>query len=210
MRYMIGIDEVGRGSLAGPLFVAAVAIPTKLRIKNYELGIMRDSKRVTPLKREKWFTYFKNHPHIIYTVARVYPKTIERKNVSQAANLAALRAYKRLVSSVPEKKSKISHGAGKYQVSNHQVYLDGGLYLGNGKNRLPAKTVVRGDEKYTAIKIASIIAKVSRDRTMVRLAKKYPKYKFEVHKGYGTKRHIQAIKKFGPSIIHRQNFLKFI
>jgi len=194
MKYIIGIDEVGRGSLAGPLFVSAVAIPTNLRFKES----LKDSKKLSPKQREEWFKKIKSHPKINFTISKIYPRAIENKNVSKAANLAALRAFKRLTSNFQRLTSSTS------------VFLDGGLYLGNGQNRIPAKTVIRGDEKITAIKIASIIAKVSRDSLMARLAKKYPKYKFEVHKGYGTKRHIQAIKKFGPSKIHRRSFLRFI
>ena len=215
MKYIIGIDEVGRGSLAGPLFVSAVAIPTNLRFKES----LKDSKKLSPKQREEWFKKIKSHPKIKFTISKIYPRAIEKKNVSRAANLAALRAFVRL--------SKTYH----LKPKTCKVYLDGGLYLGNGQNRIlgkgnpsmdsagspqvssgriTVKTIIRGDEKITAIKIASIIAKVSRDRSMVRLAKKYPVYKFENHKGYGTKLHIQAIKKFGPSVIHRQNFLKFI
>lgn len=224
---IIGIDEVGRGSLAGPVVVCAVAIPAGLRIRNSELGTMRDSKGLSPEKRERWFKFFsaggesssggKNHPKISYTLARVYPRRIEKINISRAANLAALHAFSRLVSGI------------KYQVSG--VYLDGGLYLGNHRyihghhrtdleflrksaygRRLSATavvaTVVKGDEKIRAIKIASIIAKVSRDAQMRRLAKKYPSYSFEIHKGYGTRVHLAAIKKFGPSEVHRLTFIK--
>ncbi|MBI3588969.1 MAG: ribonuclease HII [Candidatus Liptonbacteria bacterium] len=195
--YIIGIDEVGRGSLAGPVVVTAVIIPKKTRIMNYELGIMKDSKKLSPLQREKWFKFFQNHSQIKYALAKVHPRRIEKINISRAANLAALRAYTRLISNLDLRSSNIS------------AFLDGGLYLGNGKNRLPAKTVIRGDQKISAIKIASIIAKVSRDRLMTRLAKKYPAYSFEIHKGYGTRAHYAALKKFGPSEIHRSTFLKF-
>lgn len=207
-RYVVGLDEVGRGSLAGPVVVCAVAIPAKLRIMNHELGIMKDSKGLSPKKREKWLRFFENHPKISYSLARVYPRRIEKINISRAANLAALRAYNRLTSNF------------QHLTSNAKVFLDGGLYLGNGKNRIlgkwspsttsgriTVKTVVRGDEKIQTIKIASIIAKVSRDKLMARLAKKYPNYGFETHKGYGTRRHYAAIKKFGPSEIHRSSFL---
>lgn len=208
VRYSVGIDEVGRGSLAGPLFVSAAAIPANLHFGNS----LKDSKKLSPKQRAEWFKKIKSHPGVTFAISRIYPRAIEKKNVSRAANLAALRAFKRLTSNFQR------------LTSNTSVFLDGGLYLGNGRQRilkLPhrsalsprlsattvVKTVVKGDEKIPAIKIASIIAKVSRDRTMVRLAKKYPQYKFEVHKGYGTKRHIQAIKKFGPSKIHRLTFL---
>ena len=79
--------------------------------------------------------------------------------------------------------------------------------MGNGKNVVSAKTIIKGDEKVKAIKLASIVAKVSRDRYMRRLAKSYPKYGFEIHKGYGTKRHLKAVKKYGPSEAHRLTFL---
>ncbi|MEK7181025.1 MAG: ribonuclease HII [Patescibacteria group bacterium] len=228
--YIIGIDEVGRGSLAGPVAVAAALIPSGLKIGNKELKVLRDSKKLSPSQREKWFKYFsagparfalrsksggggsssggKNHPQISYTVSKVYPRKIEKINISRAANLAALRAFLRL--------SKTYN----LKPSTYSIFLDGGLYLGNGKNRISGKgnpsnnsgritvkTVIRGDEKIPVIKIASIIAKVSRDAQMRRLAKKYPSYGFEIHKGYGTKMHLAAIKKFGPSKIHRLTFI---
>ncbi len=223
----MGIDEVGRGSLAGPVVVAAVAVPKELRIRNYELGKLRDSKKLSAKQRELWFEYFKKHPQITYSLAKVYPRVIERKNISKAANLAALRAFRRLVSSFPEAEPRrkasfqrgrqVRYGAGKFQDPRFKIFLDGGLYLGNNittsqvvNNRTcDVKTLIKGDEKITAIKAASILAKVSRDRFMKRLAKKYPRYGFEVHKGYGTKRHMRAIKKYGPSPAHRLTFLRF-
>ena len=195
MKYVIGIDEVGRGSLAGPVLVCAVAVARELRIKNKELGKLQDSKKLSPARRERWFDSLKNHPKIAYTFARVYPRRIEKINISKAANLAALRAFLRLASNL------------NLRSSNAKVYLDGGLYLGDGPKRIPAKTMTRGDQKIKAIKIASIIAKVSRDRFMTRLAKKYPAYSLEIHKGYGTKVHLAAIKKFGPSEVHRLTFI---
>ncbi|MEK7195555.1 MAG: ribonuclease HII [Patescibacteria group bacterium] len=197
MRYIVGIDEVGRGSLAGPVAVAAVCIPRDLNVKVARLGELKDSKRLTPARREKWFEYFKAHPRVTYTCARAYPRTIERMNISRAANLAAKRAFERLVS-VTGISSR-----------NCQVFLDGGLYVGNGDDgrKFGAKTVVHGDKKIKVVAIASIVAKVSRDRYMTRLAKKYPRYGFEMHKGYGTKAHSRAIKKYGPSEVHRLTFL---
>lgn len=204
------MDEVGRGSLAGPVAVAAALIPKGLKIRNRELKELKDSKKLSPTQREKWSKYFKNHPQISYAISRVYPRKIEKINISSAANLAALRAFLRLSKTYNLKPSTCS------------IFLDGGLYLGNQRYakkgqrksasslRLSATTVVKGDEKIPAIKIASIIAKVSRDAQMRRLAEKYPRYGFEIHKGYGTKAHLAAIKKFGPSAIHRQSFLRFL
>jgi len=197
MRYIIGIDEVGRGALAGPVAVAAVAMPKNLGFKIKNLGKLRDSKKLTPLRRELWFEYFKNHPQITYSLARVYPRVIERKNISKAANTAALRALTRLCS--------------KKRINPRKclILLDGGLYVGNSGSVPNARTVIKGDERFATVKIASIIAKVSRDRFMKRLAKKYPRYGFEVHKGYGTKMHFRAIRKHGPSPAHRLTFLRF-
>lgn len=195
MSFVIGIDEVGRGALAGPVVVACVLANRKGQIANRKLGKLRDSKKLTPKQREAWFEYFKGHPKIEYALARVYPRQIEKRNISRAANLAAKRAYKRL----------LAWGHGSRVMG--QVYLDGGLFLGNGKQPKNARTIVRGDEKIKAIAAASIVAKVTRDRAMVRLAKQYPRYGFEVHKGYGTRAHMRAIKRYGPAKAHRLTFL---
>lgn len=195
MAYIIGIDEVGRGSLAGPVTVAAACIPSALRISNSKLGVLKDSKKLTAKQRNAWFEFFRSHPDVRYSLARVYPRTIERINISKAANLAALRAFRRL-----------ERQLGKQAISG--IFLDGGLYLGNTKSGIRAKTVVKGDEKFSAIKIASIIAKVSRDKAMATLAKTYPDYGFEAHKGYGTKTHYKALRRAGPSDMHRLTFIK--
>lgn len=194
-KYIIGIDEVGRGPLAGPVFVVTAYLLKDFKIRNRELGRLADSKKLSPAARERWFRYFKNHPEIKFAVAKVSPQIIDKINISRAANLAALRAFRKI--------SNTYHLSPK----TYRIYLDGGLYLGNGKNRLPGKTIIKGDEKITAIKIASIIAKVKRDALMNRLAKKYPRYGLEIHKGYGTRAHFVAIKKLGPSEIHRLTFL---
>lgn len=200
MRYIVGIDEVGRGSLAGPVVVAAVRMPGRWKIANRKLGTLRDSKKLTAKQRELWFEYLKNHSKVSHAAARIYPRRIERMNISQAANLAAWHAFERLAISY-NLKPKTRH-----------VVLDGGLYLRNRKwqviNGKWAKTIIKGDEKYTAIMAASIMAKVYRDRLMTRLAKKYPQYGFEVHKGYGTEAHRAAIRKHGPSPAHRLTFVR--
>ncbi len=194
----IGIDEVGRGALAGPVMVAAAAVIPNIRFSISKLGPLRDSKKLTPKQREAWFARFKTHPGISFAVARIYPRRIERLNISRAANLAARHAYQRLISNI------------QYPVSNVRVYLDGGLFLGSRQAQPSnAITLVKGDEKITAIKIASIVAKVHRDRFMCRLSKRYSAYGFDVHKGYGTKKHYAALKKFGMSEAHRKTFCKF-
>lgn len=190
----IGIDEVGRGPLAGPVVVVAAAIKSGFRRIHRALGALRDSKRLTPRAREKWFSHFISHPCIAYATAKVFPKTVDRINITRAANLAAWRACARLVA---------KSGASK------AVYLDGGLYLKNkfASAALGARTVICGDERIPAIAVASIIAKVIRDRFMVRLAKKYPQYGFEIHKGYGTRMHKKRLARHGPSPAHRLTFV---
>lgn len=196
-KYRIGIDEVGRGALAGPVVVAAVAMLRGWRIvSRRSLGKLRDSKKLSPMQRERWFNYLVRHPALCYSIARLYPRRIEKLNIAKATNIAALSAYNRLVAN------------GGRHIRKCGVVLDGSLFLGNGKPIANAKTVVRGDEKFTAVKIASILAKVSRDRLMTRLARKYPAYGFEVHKGYGTAAHVRALRRHGPSDAHRLTFVK--
>jgi len=190
-KYIIGIDEVGRGALAGPVVVAAAALVVGRRFNK-----LRDSKKLSAKQREAWHLFFKENPAIDFAVARVYPRRIETMNISRAANLAAERAYKKLMA---------IHGS---RLGKAHIFLDGGLFLGNGERPGSAKTIVKGDEKIPAIAIASIIAKVTRDRFMVRLAKKYPAYGFETHKGYGTKEHYRALKKNKPCDAHRSTFLR--
>lgn len=194
--WVIGADEVGRGCLAGPVAVAVVCAPRTLRVRNKKLGELRDSKKLTARRREAWVKYLECHPQISYRIARVYPRTIERVNISNAANLAALRAFRRLCREQGIDPAKCL------------IYLDGGLYLGK-KGRVPeALTLVKADERISVVKMASILAKVSRDRQMAKEALRYPGYGFEVHKGYGTAAHRRAVGALGPSRIHRLTFLK--
>ena len=195
-KYIIGIDEVGRGPLAGPIVVAAVALPrnSKLRIKNAELKLpLRDSKKLSPKQRENWFKFIKKSA-LCYSIASVPPKKIDKINISNAANLAATSALGALIKNY------------KLRIKNCRVFLDGGLFLNSKFCILNSTTVVKGDERIPSIALASIVAKVTRDRLMLRLHKKYPKYGFNKHKGYGTKKHIKAIKKHGRSKIHRKSF----
>ncbi len=178
---------------------------------------LRDSKKLTPRQREKWFSYIKNHPKIFYATAHIQPGVVDKINISKAANKAASRALAKLLAN------------SKWHMANSstKIYLDGGLYLAD--SRCPkycvfcsrtskaakfsphcafnAKTVIKGDEKIPAVALASIVAKVTRDRLMRRLSKKFPDYGFEKHKGYGTKLHLATVKKLGASEKHRLTFL---
>ena len=194
--WIIGIDEVGRGPLAGPITLAVVAA----RVKNLESGIrnlasltgIKDSKKLSAIQREIWNKKIRGK--FVYTISSVRPRTIDKKGISYAAKLAIARCIQKLNSI--------------FQIldSKYLIVLDGGLFAPpEYKNQ---QTIIKGDEKVPIIAAASIIAKVHRDRYMTRLAKKYPAYGFEKHKGYGTKMHCEMIKKYGLSEAHRASFCK--
>lgn len=204
--YIIGIDEVGRGPLAGPVVVCAVAIPRALRMISVERTIpLRDSKKLSARQRKTWAAAITTNPHIRHAVATASPTVIDRINVTQAANRSATRALKKLLAILP--------APGRVD-----VFLDGGLYLKNFQFSLShfphatlrAKTVIKGDETIPAISLASILAKEHRDALMRRAHKKFPLYGFDRHVGYGTKIHIAAIKQNGRTPLHRNSFLKKI
>lgn len=190
---IIGLDEVGRGSLAGPVAVAAVYLPKKIRFRN-----LKDSKKLSAKKREEWFLKIKQNKAIFYAVAMVSPKIIDRINISEAANLAAGRAFEKLITNYKLPLGKIA------------VYLDGGLHIQKTLNPKPKtlKILIRADEKINAVKLASIVAKVNRDHLMIQLSKKYPQYGFAKHKGYGTKAHFSVLRVNSICKIHRITFLK--
>ena len=197
MKYIIGIDEAGRGPLAGPVAVGVVLIPKNLRLKNPKTKLpLRDSKKLPAHAREAWFEYLKAHPKVIYAVCMAYPKTIDRINISKAVNLAATRALCKLIEN------------DKLRIENCEIYLDAGIHPVIRNTIYEVRSIVRGDEKINAIKLASIAAKVTRDRYMVKKYKEFPNYGLDIHKGYGTKTHLEAIKKFGPCPLHRLTFIK--
>ncbi len=202
MQYVIGIDEVGRGALAGPVVVAAALVPRGFVCRRKRLGALRDSKKLSAGRRETWAEYFAREPKIQFAFARVYPRQIEKQNISRAANLAAHRACKKL----SEKYLQKRHNA---TFPDTKIILDGGLYLrSRAAQPKSATTLIKADEKIPAVAIASIVAKVHRDDYMRRLARRHPAYGFEVNKGYGTRAHAAAIRKYGPSEAHRLTFLK--
>lgn len=189
----IGIDEVGRGSLAGPVVLAAVLCIEPIRWIHPKLGPIRDSKRLTPRMRETWFQHLTVHPGIQWRVARVGNSVIDRINIAQAANRGAHRLVKRLA---------LCHAP-----LTAFVWLDGGLAL---PEYIPHRSVIKGDERIPIVAAASIVAKVWRDRLMVRLARKFPDYGFERHKGYGTRLHYERLRRAGLSPLHRRSFLSRI
>lgn len=190
--YRIGIDEVGRGPLAGPVVVAAVALKSGQRLPK-SLGDLRDSKKLTKASREAWATWIRaNVPHAF---ARSTPASIDTRNISACANACAARCYARVVE----------------QVGEAPVHLDGGLFLGSKlKQRevLRATTEPKADERYPEVALASILAKVTRDAMMARYHRKYPIYAFDRNAGYGTQAHYAALREAGPCPIHRLTFLR--
>ena len=176
-----GVDEAGRGPLAGPVCAAAVILPMGLEIPG-----LTDSKKLTDKKRRELFPVIKEQA-IAYGIGLASHEEIDEINILQATYLAMERALAQL------------------SVKPDMVLIDGNRAKDFG---LPVRTVVKGDSLSMNIAAASILAKVTRDDLMVELAEKYPEYGFEVHKGYGTKAHYEALRAHGASQIHRKTFLK--
>ena len=193
-RYAIGIDEVGRGPLAGPLCVGACLAKTPFSREFSKLFFaIRDSKKLTARSREDWFFRISEAAQAgecRWSTVFISEKVIDGKGLSFALKKAIERVLKRL------------HADPKAC----ELFLDGGIKAPSAFSR--QQTIIRGDEKIPLIAGASIMAKVLRDRYMMRLGKQYPKYGFEKHKGYGTKAHYAALKKYGMSEVHRKSFLK--
>lgn len=181
LRLICGVDEAGRGPLAGPVCAAAVILPEHLQIPG-----LTDSKKLTDKKRRELFPIIQEQA-VAYGIGLASEAEIDEINILQATFLAMRRALDQL------------------SVRPEIALIDGNRETDFG---LPVKTVVRGDSLSANIAAASILAKVTRDNIMVELAEKYPEYGFEIHKGYGTKAHYEALRTYGPCDIHRKTFLK--
>lgn len=181
VRVICGVDEAGRGPLAGPVCAAAVILPPDAQIPG-----LNDSKKLTDKKRRELFPVIKETA-IAYGIGLASHEEIDRINILQATFLAMERAIAGL------------------SVKPEMALIDGNREKDFG---IPVKTVIHGDSLSASIAAASILAKVTRDDLMLELAKKYPRYGFEIHKGYGTKAHYEALRTYGPCEIHRMTFLK--
>jgi len=179
MKIIAGVDEVGRGSLIGPVYAAAVILHESINTK-----ILKDSKTLSKEKREDLNFYIKKNS--IWAIGQASVKEIEKINILHASLLAMKRAIIKL-----KKKPSL-------------VLIDGNK-LPNLKN-YNLKYIIKGDQKIPSISAASIIAKVSRDRFITTLSKKFNKYGWDTNSGYGTKEHIRAIKKYGVTKYHRKTF----
>ena len=178
-----GVDEAGRGPLAGPVYAAAVILPSDCVIEG-----LNDSKKLTEKKREKLFDEIKEKA-LAYGIASADEKEIDEINILNATFLAMKRA-----------------------IDSLSVKPDLALIDGNQRPHTDIEevTVIKGDAKSMSIAAASVLAKVSRDRFMLEMAEKYPQYEFARHKGYGTKLHYEKIAQYGVCDIHRRTFLKKI
>lgn len=199
IKYIIGIDEVGRGPVAGPVTVGALLVFFEnMKEVSEKFDGFKDSKKLTPKKRNEWFANISQAQKdglLEYKVVFVDNKKIDQFGIAPAIKSCITSSLKLLVSQEP----------GSWE-EDCLVLLDGGLKA--PEEFLNQQTIIKGDEKELVIALASIMAKVTRDALMCKLAKKYPEYGLEKHKGYGTKAHMEAIKKHGISEIHRKTFLK--
>ena len=178
---LCGVDEAGRGPLAGPVYAAAVILPRHLEIPG-----LTDSKKLSDKKRRELFPVIQEQA-TAFGIGFASEAEIDEINILQATFLAMKRALAQL------------------PIRPDLALIDGNRETDFG---IPVKTVVKGDSLSANIAAASILAKVSRDDYMLRLAEAYPQYGFDIHKGYGTKAHYQALREFGPSDVHRKTFLK--
>jgi len=198
---IVGVDEVGRGALAGP--VVAVAVMIKSRIytnittnatnrysrkfvtKLVKISEVKDSKKLSPKKREEIYKLIIKNPNIEWGIGRVSEKIIDKINILEATRLAMKRAIEKL-------KTKPDY-----------LILDGTAKI---DIKIPQKAIIKADEKVLSCAIASIIAKFERDEIMKKIHKKFPNYGFSKHKGYATELHKKLLKKYGPCEIHRNSF----
>ena len=176
-----GVDEAGRGPLAGPVCAAAVILPPHLEIPG-----LNDSKKLTDKRRRELMPLIKEQA-LAYGIAFATEQEIDELNILQATFLAMERAIQQL------------------NIKPDLALIDGNREKDFG---IPVQTVIKGDSRSANIAAASVLAKVTRDDLMLEMAEQFPQYQFEVHKGYGTKKHYEALREFGPSPIHRMSFLK--
>lgn len=196
MQTVIGIDEVGRGPVAGPVAVGAFLIPDSTlaeEIKKFPIPL-RDSKQLSRTQREAWYKHiegWRDDGKCDFAVCMVSASDIDKYGISKSIKKALAESLEVLECD-----------------DSCLILLDGALHAPNAfVNQI---TIIKGDEKEPAISLASIVAKVTRDRHMIRLAERYPKYGFDQHMGYGTEDHYSAIKKHGFTPLHRKTFLKSI
>ena len=207
-----GLDEAGRGPLAGPVVAGAVMV----KISNFQFPIsnkfsidqflkLRDSKKLSAKQREEFYKIITNHPEIKWGVGVVSEKIIDKINILEATKLAMVKAVKDLETKhgyLGCPTSPLILGDVRHPDIDFLI-LDGNFKI---DSPIPQKSIIKADEKVFSCAAASIIAKVTRDRIMMRYHKKYPQYGFDMHKGYGTSYHFKMLEKHGFCKIHRKSF----
>jgi len=184
LNYVCGIDEVGRGCLAGPVFAGAVILP-----KDFESDLIKDSKKLSEKKRLEAFELIKENA-ISWTYCSIPQDIIDRDNIQNATYSAMYYAIENL------------------DIKPEHLLVDGNVF--ENKTDIPHTCVIKGDNKYLSIAAASIVAKVIRDDYMIKIDRFYPKYNWKSNKGYGSKEHIEKILSEGTTQHHRKSFLKKI
>lgn len=182
---MIGIDEVGRGSLVGEVYACACFFDDKL----IQIPALKDSKKLSPKSRNEIYHSILSLKSIKYSIGIATVDEIDSLNILQATMLAMERAYFNL------------------NINDSEILIDGNC---KPFSLMEAKCIIKGDGSVPQISLASVIAKVERDKRMEEISKNYPGYAIEKHKGYGTKQHINALLSLGPTSVHRKSFLKNI
>lgn len=236
IKYIIGIDEVGRGPLAGPVAVCAFVIKDEKFIESaisrtygkkdigpsyVKLPKLKDSKKLSKKQREEWFEYLKvakTEGLCDYAVSFVSPENIDKfgiaKCIQKALNKSLEMIEKQNCLNFCPCRPQYSGLSGEnlnnsveqsFFVQQYNIFLDGGLHA--PKEYINQETIIRGDELHPVISMASIMAKVTRDKVMVKYGKVYPEYGFDKHSGYGTKAHYEAIKTHGQTPIHRKTYI---
>lgn len=186
--WTIGIDEAGRGPIAGPVAVGVVAVRGDLPVS---LLLNKDSKQLSPSARGVWFNRIKQasqEGQLFFACALISPTNIDKQGITKSIKLGITKAL-----------GKIEHDP-----TLTRVLLDGGLRAPDEYE--DQQTIIRGDATISIVSLASVVAKVTRDRYMEKIARQYPEYNFAKHKGYGTKEHYLLIKQYGLSTIHRKSF----
>ena len=233
-RYIIGIDEVGRGPLAGPVAVCAFLMKEDVFIDGqFPIGLtygkcgklpkLRDSKKLSKKQREVWFEYLKvakAEGFCDFSVSFVSPENIDKfgivkciqKALNESLNKVTMQFRKvatqktqNFSAFTPEGPYADKNFESSAPLSSFQIFLDGGLHA--PIEYVNQETIIRGDELHPVISLASIVAKVTRDAVMTKYGKVYPEYGFEHHSGYGTKAHYSAIKSHGQTPLHRKTFI---
>ena len=201
-KYVVGLDEAGRGPLAGPVVACALCLKICLGPISTDFKEIRDSKQLSPKKREEIYNILVNHSDIRWGIGRVSEKIVDKINILEATKLAMRKAVKNLEKKFQKGLLQNLSDRTNFATSSF-LLIDGNFSIDSD---IPQKSIIKGDQKVFSCAAASIIAKVCRDRIMVKYHKKYPQYAFNKHKGYGTKKHKDMIEMYGLCGIHRKTF----